>query len=56
VNSYCEHIGTMRLIQQKGLVDAGDSGIHVDIVRAHESLWSRSTRRRKRSCVSCWRR
>ena len=38
VNSYCEHIGTMRLIQQQGLVDAGDSGIHVDIVRAHESL------------------
>jgi hypothetical protein len=38
VNSSREHIGTMRLTQQQGLEDAGDSGIHVDIVIAHESL------------------
>jgi hypothetical protein len=38
MNSYREHIGTMRLTQQQGLEDAGDSGIHVDIVLAHECL------------------
>lgn len=38
LNGYCEHVGTMKLTQQQGLVDARDSGIHADIVQAHESL------------------
>lgn len=38
LNSYCEHIGTMKLTQQQSLVDARGSGIHGDIVQAYESL------------------
>lgn len=38
LNIYCEHIGALKLTQQQTLVDAKPSGIHVDIVQAHESL------------------
>lgn len=41
LNSYCEHIGTMKPTQQQSLVDARDSDINGNIVQAHESLVKR---------------
>jgi hypothetical protein len=47
LNSYCEHIGTMKLTQQQSLVDARGSGIHGDIVQAHECLVERYQEKEK---------